>query len=147
MTHDITLKTNHPSMLDSFVDSPFAQTPSVIRSMVLNYVPAQEVGKNVHLVNSKCRYLWGNSNHLNLSNTKITDFDLFRIIQIYKKNAKITSIDLSNCQYITDKSLAFLACLPIKQLNVSYCRQLTIQGFKFLATLPLTLIRAISARF
>ena len=122
----------------SFAGSVFKKVPDALTSMIQNYIPTKETARNVHLVARTWQHLWGNDGHLDLSNSKITDDDLARIVKEYKNGRKLTSLNLSNCTNITDAGLAHLAELPLTQLNLSGCENITDAGLAHLTGLPLT---------
>ncbi len=105
---------NTPNILapSSLAGSVFNKVPDVLMTMIQNYIPTKEIAKNVHLVTRTWKHLRGNDGHLDLSNSKITDGDLARIVKEYKNGRKLTSLNLSNCKNITDAGLAHLAELP-----------------------------------
>src|SRR6185436_10024856 len=99
--------------------SNFEKIPKNITSFIHNFIKPKQIAQQTHLINSEFRYIWGNDGHLDLSNSKITDEDLARIIQEYKKCGKLVSINLTNCQNITDAGLAPLANVPLVKLNLT----------------------------
>ncbi len=92
----------------SLAGSVFKEAPDALTNMIQNYIPAKEIATNVHLVAHTWQHLWGNDGHLDLSNSNITDDDLARIAKEYKNGRTLTSLNLSNCQNITNAGLAHL---------------------------------------
>ncbi len=122
----------------SLAGSVFKKVPDALISMIQNYIPVKEVAQNVHLVARTWQHLKGNDGHLDLSNSKITDDDLARIIKEYKNRGNLKSLNLYNCTNITDAGLAHLAGLSLTQLNLTICENITDAGLAHLKGLPLT---------
>src|SRR5579862_333636 len=137
-------RTNPPSRRDlvararALKGSTFEHVPKTVTGLIQNFIEPKQIATNIHPVNSEWRHLWGDNGHLDLSNSNITNDDLKRIIQEYKKCGKLVSVNLSNCEFITDEGLAHLAGIPLKQLNLSGCTNITNEGLAYFANTPLT---------
>jgi hypothetical protein len=115
----------------------FEHVPKTVTCLIQNFIEPKQIATNIHPVNSRWRNLWGNNGHLDLSDSNITNDDLERIIQEYKKCGKLVSINLSGCEHITNAGLAHLTGIPLKRLNLSGCFKITHAGLAHLTGIPL----------
>ncbi len=125
-------------MIPSTTPSTFKMMPDALTSMILNYIPAIETAKNVHLVARSWQNLWGNDEHLDFSNSKITFDKLAQIVAIYNDKGKLTFINVFNCPNITDENFERLAGFPFAPFYLTECEKITNDSLKNLTKLILT---------
>ncbi len=111
--------------LSSFNQVLNAQIGGLIQNLTL-IKPSQS---NLQLVLKHCR----NCESLDLINSNITDTGLKKLSQ---NLTHLTSLNLKNCQQITDQGLTHLKNLTsLQSLNLSGCKKITDQGFAHLKNL------------
>jgi len=113
--------------------------PSAVFGRILSFLPAQQITTCLHHVCKDWRKLpLINDGCLDLSGLpNLSDSDLKTILD-KASGIRISSINLSNCEKITDASLAHLVTLTsLSSLNLNKCPNITDAGLAHLSKLTL----------
>src|SRR5690348_17355542 len=110
------------------------QLPIDAINIISSFSSDSHLSHRTSLVSKRWEKLFSNTKVLNVTNHAITDTELIKLID--KQQTTLTSINLSGCTHLTDKSIKYLAKLKnLKNLNLSDCNQITDAAIKDLSKL------------
>src|SRR5690348_11291200 len=110
------------------------QLPASAINRISSFSSDSHLPHRTCLVSKRWEQLFSSKKVLNVTNHDITDEELIKLID--KHQTTLTSINLSECTRLTDKSIKYLAKLKnLTTLNLTSCFQITDAAIKDLSQL------------